>query len=37
VVKDAKLVGVYLPVEKTFTPVSKNVLLAINNIKGVQE
>ena len=37
VVKDANLVGVYLPVEKTFTPVSKNVLLAINSMKGVQE
>jgi hypothetical protein len=35
VVKEESLVGVYLPVEKTFTPVSKKISLSMNKIKGV--
>jgi hypothetical protein len=34
IVKDATLIGFYLPVEKTFTPVSKQVSLSISNVTG---
>jgi hypothetical protein len=34
IVKDATLVGFYLPVEKTFTPVSRQVPLSITTLTG---
>jgi hypothetical protein len=37
VIKDNTLIGFYLPVEKTFTPISKAVPLSIENLKVSQK